>query len=55
MHEIYYSKVIFMSRQRENAVEAFECEADGFLLIPFSKKKICQLLQQNIEKDRRRN
>lgn len=44
------SKVIFISSQRENAVEAFEYGADGFLLMPFSKKKIGQLLQQNIKK-----
>lgn len=43
------SKVIFIGGQKENAVEAFEYEADGFLLIPFNKKKIGQWLQQNIE------
>jgi two-component system response regulator AlgR len=43
-----FSKVIFISSQKENAVEAFEHEADGFLLIPFNQKKINQLLQQNI-------
>ncbi|MDP4092782.1 MAG: hypothetical protein Q8920_05405 [Bacillota bacterium] len=41
------SKVIFISSQKENAVDAFEYEADGFLLTPFSKKKIAQMLQQN--------
>ena len=45
------SKVIFISSQKENAVEAFEYEADGFLLKPFNKKKIGQLLQKNIAKD----
>ena len=44
------SKIIFISSQKENAVEAFEYEADGFLLIPFDKKKIGQLLQQNFER-----
>lgn len=44
------SKVIFISSQKENAVEAFEYEADGFLLIPFSRKAIGQLLHQNIGK-----
>ncbi len=39
------SKVIFISSLKENAVEAFEYEADGFLLTPFSKKKISQLLK----------
>lgn len=43
-----FSKVIFISSQRENAVEAFEYGADSFLLIPFNKKKIGQLLRQNI-------
>lgn len=42
-----FSKVIFVSSQRENAVEAFEYEADGFLLLPFNKKKIAQLLLHN--------
>ena len=42
------AKVVFISSQREDAVEAFEYEAAGFLLIPFSKKKIGLLLQQNI-------
>lgn len=45
------SKIIFISSQKENAVEAFEYEADGFLLIPFDKIKIGQLLQQNIGKE----
>lgn len=44
------SKIIFISSQKETAVEAFEYEADGFLLTPFNKKKIEQLLLQNIEK-----
>lgn len=51
-------KVIFISSQKENAVEAFEYEADGFLLMPFSKRKIEQLLQKiylNIYKMRRDN
>lgn len=34
------SKVIFISSQREDAVEAFEYEADGFILIPFNKRKL---------------
>ncbi|MGE5404778.1 MAG: hypothetical protein ACM3PP_07550 [Candidatus Saccharibacteria bacterium] len=45
-----FSKVIFISSQKENAVEAFEYETDGFLLIPFNKKKIERLLQQISEK-----
>lgn len=46
-----FSKVIFISSQKENAVEAFDYEADGFLLIPFDKRKIGQLIQQNIKKE----
>lgn len=44
------SEVIFISSQKENAVEAFEYGADGFLLIPFDKNKIEQLVQQNFER-----
>ena len=39
------SKVIFVSSHRENAVEAFENEADGFLLIPFDKRAVGKLIQ----------
>jgi two-component SAPR family response regulator len=42
------AKVVFISSQKEDAVEAYEYEADGFLLIPFSKKKIGLFLRQNI-------
>jgi len=44
------SKVIFVSGVRGYAVEAFEHEADGFLLTPFRIDKINQLLQQNVKK-----
>lgn len=44
------SKVVFISSQREDAVEAFEYEAAGFLLIPFSRKAIAQMLRQNTGK-----
>lgn len=40
------SKVIFVGSRKENAVEAFECEADGFILFPCDKRKIDRLLQQ---------
>lgn len=33
------SKIFFVSSQKENAVEAFEYGADGFLLTPFNKKE----------------
>jgi DNA-binding LytR/AlgR family response regulator len=46
------SKIIFISSRKETAVEAFEYEADGFLLTPFNKKKIEQLLQQKIGNDK---
>lgn len=41
-----FSKVIFISSQSESAVEAFEYEADGFLLNPLDREKIkCMLLR----------
>lgn len=46
-----FSRIIFVSNKKENAVEAFEYEADGFLLIPFNEKKIGKLLQQSIGKE----
>jgi DNA-binding LytR/AlgR family response regulator len=45
------SKVIFVSSKRESAVEAYEHEADGFLLTPFDKDKIEQMLRQNMERE----
>ena len=42
------AKVIFLSNQISYAVEAFEWEADGFLLIPFSEEKIKHLLNRII-------
>jgi two-component SAPR family response regulator len=44
------TKVIFLSSKVEYAVEAYECEADGFLLLPFDRGKIKQLLLKNIKK-----
>lgn len=46
------AKVIFVGRQKEGAVEAFEYEADGFLLMPFDEKRIGQQIQQIIRKER---
>jgi two-component system response regulator AlgR len=40
-----FSKIIFMSSQKEIAVEAFEYEADGFLLIPFDKRSVGKLVR----------
>jgi two-component SAPR family response regulator len=40
-----FSKIIFMSSQKEIAVEAFEYEADGFLLIPFDKRAVGKLVR----------
>lgn len=45
-----YSKVIFLSSYVEYAVEAFECQADGFLLIPFDAEKIKNLLLISFKK-----
>ena len=45
-----FSKVVFVSSQREDAVDAFEHEADGFLLTPFDKDKIERTLRQNMER-----
>lgn len=46
------AKVVLLSNHEEYAVEAFECEADGFLLIPFDRVKINRLLLQDIERKR---
>lgn len=43
------TKVAFMSSHKEDAVEAFEYGADGFVLIPFDEKAIGQLLRQKNE------
>lgn len=41
-----FSKVIFLSNLESYAVEAFEYEADGFLMQPFSEGKIKNLLMK---------
>ena len=46
------SKVIFLSSQVAYAVEAFECEAEGFLMLPFERGKIKHLLFRIIKKIR---
>jgi|AGTN01.1.fsa_nt_gi Response regulator of the LytR/AlgR family len=46
-----FSKIIFISSYRESAVEAFEYEADGFLMFPFDKDKIVQNLQQILKNE----
>jgi len=46
-----FSIIIFVGSQRESAVEAFEHEADGFLLTPFDKKKVSHLLLQSTKKE----
>lgn len=43
-----FLKVIFISTNKENALEAFEYGADGFLLMPFNKKQIRQILLNNL-------
>ena len=39
-----FSKVVFMSNQEEYALEAFECEVDGFLLVPLEEEKVKNLI-----------
>jgi len=39
-----FTKVIFISIHEEDAVDAFECEADGFLLAPVNGEKMKHLL-----------
>lgn len=46
-----FSKVIFFSSQVAYAVDAFECAADGFLLLPFDREKIQNLLLRSIERN----
>ena len=43
------SRVIFISSYDTYAVEAFEYEADGFLLVPFDKEKTEHLLRRCVE------
>lgn len=45
-----YSRVILLGSRREDAIEAFEYGANGFLLIPFDRKKIKRLLHKWNEK-----
>lgn len=42
------AKVFFLSSQISYAVEAFEWEADGFLLLPLGAEKIKKLLLRSI-------
>ena len=37
------SRIIYIDSRRESAVDAFEHEADGFLLIPFDKRAVGKL------------
>ena len=46
-----FTKVVFISSQKEHAVDAFECEADGFVLIPFEEKKIRHMLNSFIARN----
>jgi Response regulator containing CheY-like receiver and SARP domains len=45
-----FLKIIFTGSQVQDAVEAFECEVDGFLLIPFHDEKIRNFMVKNFEK-----
>ena len=42
------SKVIVFSNYAEDAVQAFEYEADGFLLAPFKREQVERLVQRYI-------
>lgn len=46
-----FSKVVFFSNQPEYAVDAFAWEAYGFLVLPFDRRKIENLLERWIERD----
>jgi len=54
LHEIreqkLFTKVVFVSNHEEDAVDAFECEADGFLLTPVNRGKLEHLLLGFIDK-----
>ena len=45
------SRIVFIGSKEENAVEAFEYGADGFLLLPLSRVKIIQMISRTIKKD----
>lgn len=52
------TKVIFFGSHKENAVEAFEYEVNGFLLEPFDKKKVrqmCSLWEEDIKPIKSKN
>jgi two-component SAPR family response regulator len=49
-----FSKIIFTSSQAEYAVEAFECEANGFLLIPFNDEKIRNFMVRILKSEKNR-
>lgn len=40
-------KVVFLSSDKENAVDAFEYEADGFLSIPVDQVKIDKFIRKS--------
>lgn len=46
------AKVVFISSHKDYAIEAFECEADGFVLIPFDEKKIRHMLKNFIARNK---
>lgn len=45
-----FSKLVFMGREKEYAVDAFEMEAYGFLLEPCTREQMTQLLKNVHEK-----
>ena len=50
------SRIIFTGSRRESAVDAFEYEVDGFLLIPFDKGAVDKLVRsfEIVKKDTRK-
>jgi two-component system response regulator AlgR len=45
-----FTRVILLSEHEEYAVEAFDCEADGFIFIPYNEEKIKKLILRIIER-----
>ena len=46
-----FAKVVFIRSREDYAIDAFECEADGFLLFPFDEDKIKNTLLRVLRKN----
>ena len=44
------TKIIFISSSDTYAIEAFECEGEGYLMIPFDEEKIEKLMAKILKK-----